>query len=166
MTLPAITLGPASAGDLDGILLLQAANQIAQGGSLSAEFSRQRIAAMMDAMPLLVARRGERVVAYLMTSSPAMNADVPIIQAMLYAYGGPDDAYVYGPICVDQHERGQGLAQALFTELRQLLPRREGILFVREDNAASLRAHEKMGLRRVASFDFGGVNHTVFSTRR
>ena len=79
------------------------------------------------------------------------------------AYEGAPDAYVYGPICVAAEERGQGLAQAMFSALRQQLPAREGILFIRCDNIASLRAHEKMGMREVACFEFGGNEFAVLS---
>ena len=66
-------------------------------------------------------------------------------------------------ICVEAEARGKGLAQAMFSELRRLVPMREGILFIRRDNPASLRAHEKMGMREVAAFVFGGSEFAVLS---
>ena len=149
--------------DLDGIVALQAANQPERGGTLSTCLPPARIAEMMSEMPLIVARRDGRVAGYLMTSTREMNADVPVINAMLAAYPGTADAYVYGPICVDAGARGKGLAQAMFSELRRLIPMREGILFIRRDNPASLRAHEKMGMRQVAGFVFGGSEFVVLS---
>ena len=140
--------------DLDGIVELQAANQPERGGTLSASLPRSRIAEMMRVMPLIVARCGGRITGFLMTSTREMNADVPIIRAMLAAYQGATDAYVYGPICVSAEERGKSLAQAMFAELQRLLPGREGILFIRRDNPASLRAHAKMGMHEVAGFVF------------
>lgn len=92
-----------------------------------------------------------------------MNADVPIVNAMFAAHAGAANAYVYGPICVADEERGKGLAQAMFAELRRLAPGREGILFIRRDNSASLRAHEKMGMHEVASFVFGGSEFAVLT---
>jgi L-amino acid N-acyltransferase YncA len=156
-------VGQASEADLDGIVELQAANQADRGGALSASFPRVRIAEMMREMPVIVARRGGRIVGFLMTGTRAMTADVPILGAMLAAYAGASDAYVYGPICVAAEERGQGLAQAMFSELRRLVPAREGILFIRRDNLASLRAHEKMGMREVASFLYSGREFAVLS---
>jgi len=153
----------ATAADLDGILALQTANQPENGGSLSAKLPRSRITAMMADMPLIVTLNSAKVVGFLMTSSRAMNADIPIINAMLTAYPGTDDSYIYGPICIAEQKRGKGLAQAMFTELRRLEPDREGILFIRRDNPASLRAHKKMGMHEVACFEFNGVDHSVFS---
>ena len=149
--------------DLDGIMELQAANQPERGGTLSASLPRSRVAEMMRAMPLIVARRSGRITGFLMTSTREMNADVPIIGAMLAAYSGATDAYVYGPICVSAEERGKGFAQAMFAELQRLLPGREGILFIRRDNLPSLRAHEKMGMREVAGFVFDGKDYAALS---
>ena len=60
-------------------------------------------------------------------------------------------------------ERGRGIALAMFSALRQLLPGREGIAFIRRDNAASLRAHRRMGMREVAEFDHNGAAHVVIA---
>lgn len=149
--------------DVEGIKELLDANQARNGGTLSANLPSSRILEMINDLPLIVARRNGRVVGFLMTSSRTMNADVPIIRTMLDAYAGMDDAYVYGPICVDRNERGKGLAQAMFEELRRLLPGREGVLFIRQDNAPSLTAHRKMGMREVASFGFNEADHAVFA---
>jgi predicted GNAT superfamily acetyltransferase len=144
-------------------MALQAANQLERGGMLSAALPRARVARMILERPLIVARRDGRVVAFLMSDSRETYADVPIVRAMLEAYPGAADAYVYGPICVQEEERGKGLAQALVAELRRLEPGREGILFIRRDNPASLRAHAKMGMREVADFAFDGVDYVVLS---
>lgn len=149
--------------DLDGILTLQAANQIAQGGALSASLPRARLAAMLNDLPLIVARSGNQVTGFLLATSKTMNADLPIVQAMFAAYPGAPDAYVYGPICVSQEQRGKGLAQSMFAELRCLLPGREGVLFIRSDNQASLKAHARMGMQEVATFQFNNADFVVLS---
>ena len=158
-----VEVGRANEGDLDGIVELQAANQADRGGMLSASISRVKIAEMMREMPLIVARRDKSIVGFLMTSSRAMSAEVPIVNAMLAAYPGASDAYVYGPICVAAEERGTGLAQSRFAELRRLLPAREGILFIRRDNVASLRAHQKMGMNEVGRFVLAGSEFSILS---
>lgn len=163
MTENEVVIGCAVESDLDGIAALQAENQADRGGALAASLPRDKIAGMMGEMPLIVARREGRVTGFLMTGSRATTMEVPIVEAMFAAYGGAADAYVYGPICVAAEERGHGLAQALFAELRRQLPAREGILFIRRDNAASLRAHEKMGMGEVAGFVFGGHEYAVLS---
>lgn len=161
--LPELVITNASESDIEGILALQAENQPENGGTLSANFSSSKVAMMMKEMPLIVARRGNHIVGFLMTSSREINADVPIVKAMLAAYEGTINAYVYGPICISVIERGKGLAQAMFEELKRSLPEREGILFIRRDNQASLRAHSKMGMNEVAEFEFEKRKLAVFS---
>ena len=114
-------------------------------------------------MPVIVGRRDSCVIGYVVSSPLAAHAHVPIVGAMLCAYRGGADAYLYGPICVAQNERGRSLATRSFAALRTQLPGREGILFIRRDNASSLRAHAKMGLREVAEFTYAGAAHAVLS---
>jgi len=158
-----IEIGTAEERDLDGILALQEANQPERGGTLSARLSRRQIAAMLADLPLMVARRGEAIVGYLLAASPATVSAVPIVRAMLAAYPGKPGAHVYGPIVVAGAERGRGLAQRLFESLRTRLPGREGILFIRADNTASLRAHEKMGVVPRGTFRHNDHDYVVLS---
>jgi predicted GNAT superfamily acetyltransferase len=151
------------AGDIDGVLALQEANQAEHGGTLSARMPRLFFAAALDGMPVIVARRNDRVVGFLVSSPKHPPPDAPVVRAMLHAWPGAEDAYVYGPVCVAAEERGRGVAAAMFAALRGLLPGREGVLFIRSDNAASLRAHAKMGMRQVASFEHGGAEIFVLA---
>ena len=130
---------------------------------LSVAFPREYFEKAIAEMPVIVARKNSRVIGYPLSSPLATHVHVPIIGAMLCAYRGGADAYLYGPICVAQNERGRGLASKLFAALLKRLPGREGILFIRRDNAASLRAHAKMGLREVAEFTHQGIVHVVLS---
>lgn len=157
-----LNIGIATRADLSGIVALLKANLQQNGGSLSAGLPRARIVMMLRRMPLIVARRGRHVTGFLMTTPRALNADVPVVRAMLDANPGNPDAYVYGPVCVSARERGQGLAGRLFAELRRRLPGREGILFIRRDNQASIRAHVKMGMTEVNGFTLGGHEFAVF----
>lgn len=158
-----LEIGTLRAGDIDGVLALQEANQAEYGGTLSARMPRAFIAAALGGMPVIVARRQGRVVGFLVSSPKHPPPEVPVMRAMLRAWPGGDDAYSYGPICVAAEERGRGLAAAMFNALRALLPGREGILFIRSDNTASLRAHAKMEMRQVAVFDHGGRTMLVLA---
>lgn len=163
MTESAIQISIATEHDVADIVALMAANHASNGGSLSIKLSQEQVHALLAATPAIVARRGERVVGFLLTNTRAAGAGVPILHTMLAAYPCADDAYVYGPICVAADARGQGVAQAMCAALQRVLPGREGVLFIRRDNTASLRAHAKMGMREVAGFVFGDAEHAVFS---
>jgi L-amino acid N-acyltransferase YncA len=153
----------AAEGDIEGILDLQDRNQPDQGGTLSTRLSHEWFEAAIAAMPIIVARWEERVVGYLASSPVSEYATAPAVEAMLAAYRGAPGAYVYGPICVDAAERGRGLAGAMFAALRAHVPDREGVLFIRRDNIASLRAHARMGMQEVAQFTYSGAEFAVLS---
>ena len=153
----------ATTGDIDAILDLQEQNLPSHGGTLSVRLPREWFEAAIAAMPVIVARRDGALVGYVVSSSLAANAVVPVVQAMLRAYPAAADAYVYGPVCVEETERGHGLAGAMFAMLRAHLPRREAVTFIRRDNEPSLRAHAKMGMRQLGSFDHDGVAFAALS---
>lgn len=151
--------------DLKGIIKLQIANQTSQGGTLSGQLTANQIEEMMVDMPQIVAVINNEIVGFLLTTSQVVNKkrSVPIVDAMSASYSGSKDSYIYGPICVSQNQRGKGLAQLMFKELLRLEPNREGILFIKSDNEASLKAHEKMGIHKVNNFSFNNADFDVFA---
>lgn len=149
--------------DIPGILALQDPNVIDRGGTLSVRLTADWIRQLMSEMPIIVGRRDGKVVGYLLSTSLAAMSHVPIIQAMLRTFPPPPGCYLYGPVCVDASERGKGLAGRLYEELRARLPGRPAMTFVRADNAASLRAHRKMGMRELGTFLSEGVTHIAFT---
>ncbi|MFH6995088.1 GNAT family N-acetyltransferase [Flavobacterium sp. FlaQc-48] len=155
----------AALNDLDGIIKLQTANQISHGGTLSGQLTADQIQEMMTDMPQIIAVVNNEIAGFLLTTSQSVNnkRKVPIVDAMSASYSGSEDSYIYGPICVSQNQRGKGLAQLMFKELLRLEPNREGILFIKSDNEASLKAHEKMGMHKVSSFRFNDANFDIFT---
>lgn len=159
-----IAIKVATINDLDRIIKLQTANQASQGGTLSGGLTANQIQEMMTDMPQIVAIVNNEIVGFLLTTSQAVNNNrkVPIVDAMSTAYKGTADSYIYGPICVSQTQRGKGLAQLMFQKLLKLEPNREGILFIKSDNIASLKAHEKMGMHKVSNFHFNNADFDVY----
>jgi len=154
----------ASAADLDGITALLQANSPSQGGTLTGEFPRDKVARMMaGGMPVVVARRDGLVVGVLFSGAKDDQAAPPPVRAMWAAWPGSADAYVYGPVCIAETERGQGLLPRLYAALQAHCPDREAVLFIRRDNAASLRAHQRLGMREVAAYTLDGVDYLVLS---
>jgi predicted GNAT family acetyltransferase len=114
-------------------------------------------------MPIIVAQNDGRLLGYLISSALSAHARSPIIQAMLRTYAGSPRAYNHDPICVEESERGRGLASAMFKALQAQLPGRECITFIRRDNPSSTKAHCKMGMREVAEFMQENVAYVVMS---
>jgi L-amino acid N-acyltransferase YncA len=149
--------------EIPGILALQEPNLPDNGGTLSVRQSADWFKQTMADMPLIVARRDGKVVGYMVAASLAAKTHVAIVQDMLRNYPASPGCYSYGPVCVAGSERGKGLAGLMFAVLREQLPGRSAMTFIRSDNAASLRAHEKMGLRILGEFENGGERYTALA---
>jgi len=154
----------AGSADVDGIASLLQANSPSRGGSLTGEFPRDKVSAMIAGGAVMVAYRDGKVVGVLFSAAKDHEAP-PVVHAMLAAWPGRDDAYTYGPVCIADSERGHGLLAKLYAALQRHYPGQEAILFIRRDNAASLRAHARLGMHEVASFSMDGVDYAVFSDR-
>ena len=153
----------ATLDDIPGILTLQEPNLIERGGGLSVRQSADWFRPAILEKSVVVGRRNGKVVGYVLGTSLAAKAHIAIIQAMLRAFPAPPDCYHYGPVCVAETERGKGLALALFEVLQTQMGNRPAITFVRADNAPSLRAHRKMGMRELGTFMSEDVPHIAFT---
>jgi predicted GNAT superfamily acetyltransferase len=161
----AVEVARAGRADVDGIVALSRSNEAEAGGTLTGKRTQATVLAALERLPCIVAKRDGRVVGFLLTADKTAPDLPPVVRAMLAVYPGAADAYIYGPICVDASVRGAGVADAMVAEVKRLLPGREGILFIRRDNPASLRAHAKLGMREVAGFAQDGAEFAVFAYR-
>ncbi len=155
----------ATPSDIPDVVALQQANLARNGGPLSVAFPAEWFEMIMREMPVVIARRGAALVGYLVASSREHARGQPLTEAKFAAYPGAEDAYNAGPLCVATGERGRGLALLLMEAQRRHLPSREGVAFVRFDNAASRATHAKAGYREVATFTHAGVAYVVVARR-
>jgi L-amino acid N-acyltransferase YncA len=160
---PEYLVSVARVEDIPDILALQSENQVSKGGSLSVEFSAQWFERAMKDMPIVIARRDGRLAGYLVSSSQAATQHLALPRAKYHAYPAGRQAYNSGPLCIAASERGRGLASQLFDAQRSLLRGREGVAFIRRDNAASRAVHARFGFREVAEFSHAGVEYLVVS---
>ena len=93
---------------------------------------------------IIVAMDGARLLGVLFTLETA-RALAPPVRAMLAAWPGSADAYVYGPVCIDEAARGKGVLEALHADLVNRRPGREAILFIKANNPRSLHATPDWG---------------------
>ena len=153
----------AAPDDVPAIVALQEPNVPDNGGTLSVRQTADWFRRSLLEMPIVVGRRNSIVVGYLVSSSLAAQAHVGIVQALLRHYAAPPDCYLYGPVCIAEMERGNGLAGTLYEHLRAHLPGRPAMTFVRADNAPSLRAHRKMGMRELGFFTNEATQYVAFA---
>ena len=162
MSLENIIIERANLTHVDGILKLAEDNTAERGGELTGALVRDAVVATIQMLPSVVAHSAGHIVGFLLTWETTFS-EHPCVRAMLRIYPGSPGAYVYGPVCVESSARGQGLAGSMFKHLGELLPGREGILFIKASNEPSLRAHRKMGMRKTAEFTYEGAKFFVFA---
>ena len=154
--------------DFDGIAALLYANAPEQGGTLTGYYTRDRVAWILGtALYATVAVDRESdgaIVGILFAMAKDVSSAPPVIRAMIEAWPGRADAYVYGPVCIAESARGQGLLPRLYAKLGARLAGREAILFIRRDNEASIRAHLRLGMIEVAGFVLDGTQYAVLSS--
>lgn len=98
----------ASIGGAERISVLLTTTASERGGALYGDWSVDVVTKWItDAVLIVVATDGPKLVGVLFTSEKAQ-ASAPSVVAMLEAWPGSADAYVYGPVCIDQAARGQG----------------------------------------------------------
>ena len=160
-----ITIRTATLDDAKDVSALLIANSIDQGGQLYGDWSTGVVTKWISSGALiLIAAEGGTILGALFTSEKHQACTAPVI-AMLKAWPGQPDSYVYGPACIAQAARGRGVLEALYRELMWRLPGREGILFIKRSNARSLRAHLRLKMQEVSSFRLSGEQFVVLSTR-
>nr|WP_322657099.1 GNAT family N-acetyltransferase [Dendronalium sp. ChiSLP03b]MDZ8203432.1 GNAT family N-acetyltransferase [Dendronalium sp. ChiSLP03b] len=157
-----VVIDQANKADVTGILELAQANDAEHGGMLLGHLESEAVSKTISQMPSIVARKDNKVVGFLLTW-PKASVQMPIIASMLQVYPGNKDAYLYGPVCVEETMRGQGIAKAMFAKLKNFLPQRQGILFIKAHNESSIRAHRKMGMYQMAEFTHEDTRFLVFA---
>src|SRR5882757_5762881 len=143
----------AEASDAESISALLTANAENRGGMLLGQWPRDAIEThIANGQSIIVATdEEEKLLGALLTSEKGFD-EAPPVQAMLKAWPGRSDAYVYGPVCIGEDARGRGVLEALYAKLQAIFPGREAILFIRADNPRSLKAHLRLGMREVARY--------------
>lgn len=160
-----VTTRTAMIDDAERISALLMANSSDRGGTLYGDWSVGVVTKWItDGALIIVAMDGPRLAGVLFTSEKALASAPPVVE-MLKAWPGSTDAYVYGPVCIDQASRGKGVLGALYADLLARRPGRDAMLFIKANNARSLRAHARLGMTHVANFVLGGEVFVVLSTR-
>ena len=105
--------GLATIDDIPAIVAMREVNLHENGGGLSVRQTADWFRHTMSEMPIVVAQRA-LVVGYALATSIAAKAHVGIVQTMLRAFPAPPNCYLYGPVCVAESERGNGLAAMMY----------------------------------------------------
>lgn len=177
-----ITVCRATPADLEGILRIQRTNHIENlsaeardDGFLSAMFSCEQFTEVIEDIGIVIACNRNSVIGFLCAIRPGFDHGAPIIEKMQDVCdnteydGQPLSEYchfIYGPVCIDQSYRGEGLLHDLFAKLMQWVADQfeVGVAFVAHRNPHFLTAHTD-GLRMTAveNFEWNGDEYTLLA---
>ena len=136
-------------------------------GFLSASLSIEQFQAMDHDLCVVVCADSDQVCAYACASTIKYNRSIPLVEAMIQqlprlSYQGKPLAdyhpFIYGPVCIDQARRGQGVLEPLLETLLNALPPQFDLLLtlISKDNLRSIHAHQKLEIEELAQFEFQG----------
>lgn len=160
-----------SEADLIGILALQQANLrrslpadvASQQGFVTLQYTLDQMRQMHQAGPSVVAKDGDTVVGYVITTLPETRQFVPELANLFdqidtlayqnrplptYAY------YVAGQVCVANGYRGQALLDRMYQHHRTIYAEQFQLLItdISALNTRSLRVHERIGFQSLQRF--------------
>src|SRR3984885_3012204 len=156
---------PATIEDAEPISALLTTNAPDRGGALYGDWPIGVVTKWIEGgTPVVVAIDGPKLLGVLFTSEKAQASTPPVV-AMLKAWPGSADAYVYGPVCVDQAARGLGALEAMYEHAAALLPGRESVLFITTTKTRSRKPYVRPAMLQVANFTLGAQAFIVLSSR-
>lgn len=150
----------ANAADAAAIAALMLPDSSSQGGTLHGDFPPTKISHWLqqnaeDHMPVMLAEDEAGLLGVLFTSH-AKHQEHPLAASMAELHKGHEPFYFYGPVCIAERGRGQGLLAALWQQARRQLPGYKALLFIHADNQTSLHAHAKLGMQVEGHFAVDG----------
>ena len=165
--------------DLRGLLALQRGNQVKnvppevqkEQGFVTLLYTFEQIKRMHDAAPSVIAKDGDTVVGYAITTLPDVRADIPELESLfglidVIEYEGKPlgqySYYVVGQVCVGDGYRGQGIFDAMYAHHKTLFQDRYRLFItdISARNGRSMRAHERVGFRAVHTFHEPAANES------
>lgn len=159
---------PDGIGDVRQILELQRINlpvsisqeELEDQGFVTVRHSEELLLEMNAAEPQIIAKDGDRVVAYALVMLAEFGQRVPVLVPMFdlldsLEYRGrklaASNYYVIGQVCVAKSHRGQGVFDGLYEQHRRQMSGRYHFVIteIASRNRRSLRAHARVGFETI-----------------
>ncbi|RXJ86497.1 GNAT family acetyltransferase [Arcobacter sp. CECT 8985] len=165
--------------DIDEVLKLHSKYQVdtinqedKKDGFITTSFTKEQLEKLViEEKGLFIARKDDKIVAYVMAASWQFWSVWPMFEHMIKQLNSVefqcekltiDNSYQYGPVCVDKSVRGTDVLKTIFDFARKKMNERYPILvtFINKINGRSFNAHKnKLGLEVVNEFDFNNNNY-------
>ncbi|MFC3560869.1 GNAT family N-acetyltransferase [Pedobacter jamesrossensis] len=154
--------------DLEGILKLHKENlssnlsieEKQNQGFVTVAHSMIDLKKMQQYEPNIIAKDGEKVIAYVLGMTAKSKDDIPILVPMFNGFnyieykGKPISEYAYivvGQVCVDKNYRGQGLFDKSYQAYREYFQTLYdfAVTEVATTNLRSINAHKRLGFEEI-----------------
>ncbi|WP_182418502.1 GNAT family N-acetyltransferase [Bartonella sp. HY038] len=141
--------------------LLQKNAQSNHGG-LFGEYPLKKVEGMFKtSLNTVIAQESDKVAGVVFSFSVSSESLPPVAKKIVELYPNlTQDDWFYGPVCIDENYRGQGLLAKLCDKICSLNTGKP-IAFINLDNIASLKAHEKIGFSEAGRFKLDNVDWLV-----
>jgi len=169
----------ATVQDIEEILELHSRYQVdtiseedKKDGFITTAFTKEQLSLLIKGeQGLFIAKKDEKIVAYVMAASWAYWSAWPMFAYMIkelpkLEYLGQtlsvNNSYQYGPVCVDKSVRGSGVLELIFDFARKEMAKKYPILvtFINKINPRSFEAHtKKLGLEVIKEFEYNNNNY-------
>lgn len=111
---------------------------------------------MNDACAHILAKDGNKVVAYALSMDPSFNGEIPVLQPMFDELKKRNilDFLVMGQICVAKTHRKQGIFRGLYEEMKKASHPKYATIITEVDasNTRSLGAHIAIGFEKICAY--------------
>lgn len=165
----------AEVSDMDDILELLKKNHAdyvkdKSKGFVTTNITREQLKRLIeDEKGVTIAKEDGKVYAFAFAASWQYWSEWPFFRHMIevlgdYTYNGEklttENSYQYGPVCVDENRRGEGIFEKVFDFSLKSMERFPIMLtFINEINEISYKSHtKKVSLDKIGEFDFNN-NH-------
>ncbi|UXM94811.1 GNAT family N-acetyltransferase [Bartonella sp. HY329] len=141
--------------------LLQKNSQSNHGG-LFGEYPLKKVEGMFrTSLTTVIAQVGEQIAGVVFSFSVDSDGLPPVAKKIVELYPNlTRDDWFYGPVCIGEDFRGQGLLAKLCDKICSLNSGK-AIAFINSDNIISLKAHEKIGFTEAGRFKLDDVDWFV-----
>lgn len=141
-------------------------------GFVTTLFTRKQFEELIEKESgLIIAKDGEKVIAYAMNASWEYWSAWPLFQHMIGDLDGTSfnginlntkNSFQYGPVSIDKNYRGNGIIENIFEFSRKSFKDKYPVMitFINKINPRSLHTHtEKIGMEIIKSFTFNDNNY-------
>lgn len=184
MTSEELIYSLATKADLEGAVRLlddnHRANMSGDGlkdGFISVQFTVADLTEMTENGITVVAISGDTTAGVLSAQTYQYNTrKIPLVRQMVKTLAGAHldgeviettKSIVCGPVCIAKEFRGLGIMEQMYEILKNEAKTKYpvGLTLIAQSNPRSLRAHEKIGMQKISSFEFEGKTFDALAMR-